>query len=176
MEGVTETEARGGDAAGRGEAADQDPVRDPVRARRRRHEDRRNSAISAPTSCSSASKDLDDQLFRLRIQKSMGQLEAPARCSRCAAIWRASRRCCARRRRCKRWPPRHRSLGVVVSDKMKKTVVVAVERQVRDGLYGKTSSADVEVHGARREERSEGRRHGRDRRDPAAQPRASAGW
>jgi large subunit ribosomal protein L29 len=24
-------------------------------------------------------KDLDDQLFRLRIQKSMGQLEAPAR-------------------------------------------------------------------------------------------------
>ena len=25
-------------------------------------------------------KDLDDQLFRLRIQKSMGQLEAPASC------------------------------------------------------------------------------------------------
>ncbi len=29
-------------------------------------------------------------------------------------------------------------LGVVVSDKMKQTVVVAVERQVRHGLYGKT--------------------------------------
>ena len=28
--------------------------------------------------------------------------------------------------------------GVVVSDKMEKTVVVAVERQVRHGLYGKT--------------------------------------
>ena len=27
----------------------------------------------------SREKDLDDQLFRLRIQKSMGQLEAPAR-------------------------------------------------------------------------------------------------
>ena len=27
--------------------------------------------------------------------------------------------------------------GVVVSDKMDKTVVVAVERQVRDALYGK---------------------------------------
>ena len=27
--------------------------------------------------------------------------------------------------------------GVVVSDKMNKSVVVAVERQVRDGLYGK---------------------------------------
>jgi small subunit ribosomal protein S17 len=29
-------------------------------------------------------------------------------------------------------------VGVVVSDKMQKGVVVAIERQVRDGLYGKT--------------------------------------
>jgi small subunit ribosomal protein S17 len=29
-------------------------------------------------------------------------------------------------------------LGVVISDKMEKTVVVAVERQIRHGLYGKT--------------------------------------
>jgi small subunit ribosomal protein S17 len=29
-------------------------------------------------------------------------------------------------------------LGTVVSDKMQKSVVVAVERQVRHGLYGKT--------------------------------------
>ena len=29
--------------------------------------------------------------------------------------------------------------GVVVSDKMHKTVKVAIERQVRDPLYGKTS-------------------------------------
>jgi small subunit ribosomal protein S17 len=28
--------------------------------------------------------------------------------------------------------------GIVVSDKMQKSVVVAVERQVRDPLYGKT--------------------------------------
>ena len=28
--------------------------------------------------------------------------------------------------------------GVVISDKMNKSVVVAVERQVRDALYGKT--------------------------------------
>ena len=28
--------------------------------------------------------------------------------------------------------------GVVVSDKMDKTVTVAVERQIRDALYGKT--------------------------------------
>jgi ribosomal protein L29 len=37
-------------------------------------------------------KDLDDQLFRLRIQKSMGQLERRPSCARCAAIWRGSRR------------------------------------------------------------------------------------
>ena len=30
--------------------------------------------------------------------------------------------------------------GVVVSDKMQKSVVVAVERQVRDPLYGKTQT------------------------------------
>jgi len=29
-------------------------------------------------------------------------------------------------------------IGVVISDKMQKSVVVAVERQVRHGLYGKT--------------------------------------
>ena len=29
--------------------------------------------------------------------------------------------------------------GVVVSDKMNKTVKVAIERQIRDPLYGKTS-------------------------------------
>ena len=29
--------------------------------------------------------------------------------------------------------------GVVVSDKMQKSVVVAVERQIRDPLYGKTA-------------------------------------
>jgi small subunit ribosomal protein S17 len=29
-------------------------------------------------------------------------------------------------------------IGVVVSDKMQKSVVVAVERQVRHGVYGKT--------------------------------------
>jgi small subunit ribosomal protein S17 len=29
-------------------------------------------------------------------------------------------------------------IGVVISDKMEKSVVVAVERQVRHGMYGKT--------------------------------------
>ena len=45
-------------------------------------------------------RELTDQLFRLRIQKSMGQLEAPAKMRNpCAAISRASRRCCSSRRR-----------------------------------------------------------------------------
>ena len=35
-------------------------------------------------------------------------------------------------------PTKSEILGVVVSDKMTKSVVVAVERQVRHGLYGKT--------------------------------------
>ena len=34
-------------------------------------------------------KDIDDQLFRLRIQKSMGQLEAAHKLKACAATWRA---------------------------------------------------------------------------------------
>ena len=29
-------------------------------------------------------------------------------------------------------------IGVVISDKMQKSVVVAVERQIRHGMYGKT--------------------------------------
>jgi hypothetical protein len=48
------------------------------------------------------------------------------------------------------------SQGVVVSDKMEKSVVVAVERQVRTRCTAR-SSADVEVPGARRGERGEGR-------------------
>lgn len=38
-------------------------------------------------------QEIDDQLFRMRIQKSMGQLEAPERSRRCAANARASSRC-----------------------------------------------------------------------------------
>jgi small subunit ribosomal protein S17 len=34
--------------------------------------------------------------------------------------------------------PKSEIFGVVVSDKMHKSVVVAVERQVRHGLYGKS--------------------------------------
>ena len=66
------------DAAGGGEAADQDEVRDAVRAG--------ESVMKAAEirelgvdELRAREKELDDQLFRLRIQKSMGQLEAPAK-------------------------------------------------------------------------------------------------
>ena len=35
-------------------------------------------------------------------------------------------------------PARSEVVGVVVSDKMEKSVIVTVERQVRHGVYGKT--------------------------------------
>jgi small subunit ribosomal protein S17 len=35
-------------------------------------------------------------------------------------------------------PTKTEKIGVVISDKMQKSVVVAVERQVRHGMYGKT--------------------------------------
>ena len=83
-------------------------------------------------------KELDDQLFRLRIQKSMGQLEAPAKV-------RGVRRDLARVKTVLREKDGRNDMsvkaqltGTVVSDKMDKTVVVAVERQVRHGVYGKT--------------------------------------
>ena len=46
--------------------------------RRRRHEGRRTPRADGRRAAH-ARKELDDQLFRLRIQKSMGQLEAPAK-------------------------------------------------------------------------------------------------
>ena len=78
MEGVTEAEARRGDAARGGEAADQDEVRDPVRAGEGVMKAAEIRELTVDD-LRARVKDLDDQLFRLRIQKSMGQLEAPAK-------------------------------------------------------------------------------------------------
>ena len=50
--------------------------------------------------------------------------------------------------------------GTVVSDKMDKTVVVAVERQVRHERLRQDSAQDVEVRRAQRGQRGQGRRHG----------------
>ena len=64
--------------ARRREAADQDPLRDPVC--------RGEGAMKAVElrdmdveSLRAKSQEIDDQLFRMRIQKSMGQLEAPGK-------------------------------------------------------------------------------------------------
>ena len=77
MEGVTGGRGEEGDAPGRRQAADQDPVRDALRPggsvmtsaselRELNEDDLRNRE-----------RDLDDQLFRLRIQKAMGHLDVP---------------------------------------------------------------------------------------------------
>ncbi len=65
--------------------------------------------------------------------------------------------------------------GVVVSDKMEKSVVVAVERQVRDRAVRQDAAAHVEVRRAQRGERRQGGRPRRDRREPAAQPPQAVG-
>ena len=65
--------------------------------------------------------------------------------------------------------------GVVVSDKMDKTVVVAIERQIRDALYGKTQRRTSTFLAHDENERGQGRRPRRDRRDAAAQPPQALG-
>src|SRR5207244_1418844 len=75
--GHREGSARG-DEAGRVEAADSHQVRDPLRA----GEDAMKAAELRDLGADelgAKERDLTDQLFRLRIQKSMGQLEAPAK-------------------------------------------------------------------------------------------------
>ena len=66
---------------------------------------------------------------------------------------------------------KNEKVGVVVSDKMDKGVVVAVERKVRNHLYGKIQRRTSTLHGARRGEHRQGRRRGRDCRNAPAQQR-----
>src|SRR4030095_13603236 len=66
------------DAAGRGQAVDQDQLRDAVCAGESIMKAGEARELSVDE-LRLREKDLDDQLFRLRIQKSMGQLEAPAK-------------------------------------------------------------------------------------------------
>ena len=101
-------------------------------------------------------KELQEQLFRLRFQKSIGQLDNalklretrrdiarvktdPASEKQAAPAgpevraWQTARRSTSEEGR-----RRNEQVGVVVSAKMQKTVVVAVERLVRHDVYRKT--------------------------------------
>ena len=75
----------------------------------------------------------------------------------------AERRPAGARRRSSR-----RCTGRVVGDKMNKTITVLVERRVKHPIYGKFVTPVEQVPRARREERVQGRRPGRDRRLPEA--------
>ncbi len=66
-------------------------------------------------------------------------------------------------------------VGVVVSNKMQKSIVVAVEWQVRHGLYGKTErrTSKFMVHDENNDAKP--RRHGGNRRNAAAEPAETLG-
>ena len=99
-----------------------------------RHEGRRKLRELAADELRQREQDLDDQLFRLRIQKSMGQLEAADKMRALRRDLRAHQDGAAREgRQVLTMAAKHRKLGIVVSDKMHKSVVVAIERQVREG-------------------------------------------
>ena len=80
MEGVSVSGSARGDAAGVGEAADEDALRDALCARSRCHEGAGTAdgvaRADASTTCRQRARELDDQVFRLRLQQSMGQAEA----------------------------------------------------------------------------------------------------
>ena len=63
--------------------------------------------------------------------------------------------------------PRKVREGIVVSDKMNSTLVVAVNERVSHPRYGKTVQRTEEALRARREERSQDRRQGPGPRDPS---------
>ena len=65
------------DAAGGGEAARSRRSSRPGSRRRRRHEGRGTARTCRQTICAPRRRELDESLFRMRIQKSMGQLDVP---------------------------------------------------------------------------------------------------
>ena len=114
----------------------------------------------------------------MRIQKSMGQLEAPDEDANGAPRSRARQDGAATEARIGAGAWRHeisRKVGVVVSNKMQKSIVVAVEWQVRHGLYGKTERRTSKFMVHDENERGEDRRHRRDRRDAADEPAEALG-
>jgi len=65
--------------------------------------------------------------------------------------------------------PRRKTLkGRVVSDKMEKTIVVAVDRRKKTSIVFQDYQSHEEVYGARLQGRRRNRRFGNDRRDKAA--------
>ena len=82
-------------------------------------------------------RDLDDQVFRLRLQNSMGQTEAGHKIRPLAPGAGARQDGAAREGRQGLAMAKAEIIGKVVSNKMAKSVVVTIERQVRHGVYGK---------------------------------------
>ncbi len=92
--------------------------------------------------------DLEDQVFRLRLQSvdgagRVGQQDPAAAPGARAGEDRTPR---------EGWQglamAKQEIIGTVVSNKMTKSVVVTIERQVRDEVYGKQLRLHVPLHGA----------------------------
>jgi ribosomal protein S17 len=72
--------------------------------------------------------------------------------------------------------PAQEVIGKVVSDKMQKSVVVAVERKARHGLYGPMQRRTTRFMAHDEAGTVRSRRHHRHRREPAAQPQPAGWW
>ena len=173
MEGVSETDAREAMRLAAAKLPDQDEVRDAVR--------RGESVMKAggiPRSGRGRAEAAREGSRRSAVPAADPEVDGAARGraeGEDAAARSGARQDGAAREGDRVMATKAVVTGVVVSDKMDKTVKVAIERQVRDALYGKIAAAHVDVPGARREERGEGGRPGGHHRDASAQPRASAG-
>ena len=113
--------------------------------------------------------ELEDEVFRLRIRKSMGQLEKPT-------IIRDARREPGAREDDSQgegevaMASKTEVQGVVVSDRMQKSVVVAVEAPRAARRLRQDPEAHHEAAGPQRERRRQDRRLGHDRRNQADEP------
>ena len=139
MEGVSEKDGARGDAAGGGEAADPDQVRDALRA----GEDAMKAAELRDLGADelgAKERELTDQLFRHADPEVDGPARGAGQDAHGAPRPRARQDGAATEKadRDQPWLRRSEKVGVVVSNKMQKSIVVAVEWQVRHGLYGKT--------------------------------------
>jgi ribosomal protein L29 len=94
-------------------------------------------------------RELDDELFRMRIKKSMGQLEAPGKIKE-RAPGAGAHQDDSQRKGEVIMSAKAELLGVVVSAKMQKSVVVAVERRVQHPVYGKTQKRTSTLPGPQR--------------------------
>ena len=141
----------------------------PGSPRRRRHEGRRSCATWTVDDAARADA---RRTRRPALPAADPEVDGPARgarqdARRCAASWRASRRCCARRdRRSSHGRRKSRKCRASSSaTRWRRASSCGRAAGARTASTARSQQPHVDVHGARREERRQDRRHGRDRRE-----------